>query len=205
MKHGVRHGKTLLAVALLALLASAQGCMFLGNRGRDAAQMFDVGFTFTKTPQFGIYANCPMVTPIGYSNIDGYYIGIGGGKLGVMTHTQKDTGLLLWGREQNSWGEADKDNPSSREDTKVGVLGMAQGMSEGEERVYKPACIHYLHVGWLGVTANFRYYEMFDFAVGWAGLDPARDDLKPKRASAIVVVQTPSDLPPMYPTELLVP
>jgi hypothetical protein len=55
--------------------------------------------------------------------------------------------------------------------------GEALGIKEGENH-YRPMCIHYLHLGWLGVTANFRYYEMFDFVAGWFGFDPVGDDRK---------------------------
>ena len=163
------------AVALAAVLLAAQGCTYLGNRGRDAAQMFDVGLTFTKTPQFGIYANCPLVTPVGYSKVDGTYVGLGGGKLGAMEHHQNNKGFLLWGREENSWDGGLTDELKTETKTDAGVVGIAQGVAEGG-KTYKPACIHYLHLGWVGATGNIHYYEIMDFAAGWAGLDPSGDD-----------------------------
>ena len=43
------------ALALAAALAAAPGCTYLNSRGRDALDMIYVGFTFTNTPQFGLY------------------------------------------------------------------------------------------------------------------------------------------------------
>ena len=179
----------------LVLLASTQGCTYLGNRGHDAAQMLDLGFTFTKTPQFGIYANCPLVTPVGYSKIDGYYVGMGGGKLGVMKHHQNNEGLLLWGKEENSWEQANSREPKTEQKARAGVVGLAQGLKNGEND-YKPTCVHYLHLGWVGVAANFKYYEMYDFAAGCLGFDPAGDDRKAPAATMVAKAETK---PPVAP------
>jgi len=170
-----------------------QGCTYLGNRAHDAAQMFDLGFTFTKSPQFGIYGNCPLITPVGYSHIDGYYVGMGGGKLGVMKHSQNDIGVLFWGNERNSWTKDTCCAKGTEKNVRAGIVGIAQGLSKGENH-YKPACIHYLHVGWIGVTANFNYYAMFDFLVGWLGLDPSGDDAGEPEP---IVVRADPTLPPV--------
>ena len=183
-------------LVLAAVIAATQGCTYLRNRAHDAAQMFDLGFTFTKTPQFGLYANCPIVTPVGYSNIDGYFVGVGGGKVGVMEHKQKNAGVLLWGREENSWGSANGKEPVSEEKRRVGIVGIAEGVKKGEAN-YKPQCVHYLHLGWIGVTANINYSEIGDFFAGWAGLDPSHDDRRAAPATAFAKASPPQ--PPATP------
>ena len=103
----------------------------------------------------------------------GYYAGVGGGKLGLSRHTQRNAGLLLWGRESNTWSDASGD---AGEDQQVGLLGLAAGPSG--TRPYKPACKHYFHLGWVGVTANVRWLEIPDFLFGWVGLDFSGDDAR---------------------------
>ena len=39
-----------------------------------------------------------------------------------------------------------------------------------------PACIHYVHVGWIGVMANLRYMQAPDFVLGLLCIDLALDD-----------------------------
>ncbi len=166
--------KKALLLAAFVVLVSAQGCSYLANRGRDALEMFDLGFTFSKKPQLGLYMNCPMVVPIGYSNVDADFVGVGGGRVGVMKHREKSVGLLVRGSEEVSWGRRRAPSEDGSHYQAVGVLGLAEARED--EQPYKPACIHYLHLGWVGVTANIRWQEIFDFLVGWVGLDPAGDD-----------------------------
>ena len=80
-------------LALAAVLMAMQGCTYLRNRGRDANDMFDVGFTFSRKPQFAAYTNCPVIFPIGYGKVDGRFVGVGGRKAGVMEHKESSTGL----------------------------------------------------------------------------------------------------------------
>jgi hypothetical protein len=168
-------GRALLLLALAVVAAALQGCSYLGNRGRDAAEMFDLGFTFSRKPQLGLYMNCPMVVPIGYGKVDAQFVGVGGGKVGVMEHREKSLGLLFYGREEVSWGEDEDGSEASSHYQPVGVLGLAEARED--EQPYKPACIHYLHLGWIGVTFNIRWQEIFDFLVGVVGFDPSRDDV----------------------------
>lgn len=171
MRNGIIRGK-LGAVGVCALLlAGGAGCTYLRNRGSDAKQMMDLGFTFSKKPQFGLYANCPMVTPIGYSKVDGYFVGVGGGKLGAGEHHQDNAGVLFWGREKNSWKGLDENDKATTEDHKAGVVGIAQSAKEGNLR-YRPACVHYLHLGFVGLMWNLNYHKMADFFCGWFGYIP---------------------------------
>ncbi len=171
----------LLVLVIAAMLATMPGCGYLSNRSRDAAEMFDVGCTFSKKPQLGLYMNCPMILPIGYGHVDGYYAGVAAGRVGAMKHTQRNAGLLLWGRENNTWADGGDGGGEEVEDQQVGVLGLA---AERKSDVpYKPSCKHYFHLGWFGVTANVRWPEIPDFLLGWVGLDISRDD-KPAPSAA---------------------
>jgi len=167
--------RSLCTLACLAALVATTGCTYLSNRGADALDMFDVGVTWTTKPQFGVYANCPFLAPIGYSKVDGHYAGIGGGQAGVMKHTQDNVGLLAWGREDVSWESKNKNAPKG-----VGKRTVAAGgfLTEAlvKDNPYDPTCAHYLHLGYVGVTGNMRYAQIGDFFLGWAGLDLAGDD-----------------------------
>jgi len=174
MRNGCARGKLVVAVLGLLGLAGAPGCTYLSNRGSDAKQMMDLGFTFTKKPQFGLYANCPMVTPIGYSKVDGYFVGVGGGKLGAGEHHQDNAGMLFWGREKNSWKGLGKNDKATTDDHRAGVAGLAQSAKEGTLR-YRPACVHYLHLGYVGVMWNLNYFKAADFFCGWFGYIPFGD------------------------------
>jgi len=165
MKGQWRH---LSALALLGVVATAPGCTYLQNRGRDAAQMFDLGLTFSAKPQFGLYMNCPVIAPIGYGRVDGYYAGVGGGKVGVMEHKQRNAGLLVWGYEKNSWQDTAKGGGKAQEDQPVGLLAIARG--ERGEQPYRTSCKHYFHLGWVGVTFNICWVAIADFPLGWVGL-----------------------------------
>ena len=174
-------GRIALAALAAASLAASSGCMYLQNRGRDAAEMFDLGLTFSAKPQIGLYVNCPVIAPIGYGHVDGYYAGVGGGKVGVMEHKQRNAGLLVWGYEKNSWQDPAKGGGKAQEDQPVGLLAIARG--ERGEQPYKASCKHYFHLGWVGLTANISWLEIPDFLVGWFGVDLMGDDVYGSEAS----------------------
>ena len=158
--------KKVCAVVLLSLLV-LQGCAYVQHRAEDALEAFDLGFTVTKTPQFSAYANCPTVLPIGYGNIDGTYIGIHNGRAGWQKHQRQEAGFILWGRERSSWSNFEDERD-------VGVAGILT--SDDRRRSTAPICIHYLHLGWLGVVWNIHWSEIGDFFAGIVGFDPLRDD-----------------------------
>lgn len=136
--------------------------------------MFDLGLTFSKKPQLSAYTNCPVVAPIGYGKVDGQFVGVGGGKVGVMEHHQESTGVLFWGREEVSWDTFDPEDADTISVQGVGLLGLAE-REEGDDPC-DVACRHYLHLGWVGITANVHWLEIPDFFTGFLFLDPMRDD-----------------------------
>ncbi len=164
----------LLMVLLAAVLFCATGCSYPKHRYEDAAEMFDIGLTFSKKPQFSAYMNCPVVAPLGYGKVDGTYVGVGGGEVGIKGgFHQESSGTLVWGREEVSWEGFDPEDADTLSVQGVGVLGLAEN-TEGDP--YEVACIHYLHLGWVGGTFNIHWLEIPDFFVGLFLLDPMRDD-----------------------------
>ncbi|MHC4591331.1 MAG: hypothetical protein ACYS8L_01395, partial [Planctomycetota bacterium] len=152
--------RAVITVALAVLLAAVEGCSYPMHRLQDAAEMFDFGLTFSKKPQFSAYMNCPVVAPIGYGKVDGQFVGVGGGTVGAMKHHQESSGVLVWGREEVSWDTFDAEDAETISVQGVGVLGLAE-REEGDDP-YEVACIHYLHLGWIGVTANIHWLEIPD-------------------------------------------
>lgn len=173
-KHPLRgHSAALPGVLFLSLVA-LQGCNYCRYRIDDALEMFDIGFTFTATPQFSAYMNCPVILPVGYGKVEGDFVGVGGGKAGLMKHQQESAGLLFWGRERVTWNNFDTKEADTLSVQDVGVMGLALGEERTEP--YKPACMHYLHIGWIGVVGNIRWLEIPDFLLGIVCLDPLQDD-----------------------------
>jgi hypothetical protein len=164
-----------LVLALAVVFAAAQGCTYLKYRGQDFMEMADLGLTITKTPQIGLYANGVSIVCGGYSNIDGWFAGWGGGKFGVQRHYNYCWGMLLGGWEEIGWGDFDKNDPDTLYRQQQGIIGIVQPPYDSNP-AYVPACVHYLHLGWLGVVGNLRYMEMIDFLAGWATLDLSGDD-----------------------------
>jgi len=171
---GLRRMALLLALAVT--FAAAQGCTYLKHRGEDFAEIADLGFTFTNTPQIGLYANGVSIVAGGYSKIDGWFAGWGGGKFGVQPHYNECWGVGLVGHETMGWGDFDKNDPSTMYQQYQGLFG-ALGMPQETNPSYVPACVHFFpHLGYAGLVWNLRYYEMIDFIVGWTTLDIAMDD-----------------------------
>ena len=183
--------RTLTTVFLFALLLVSQGCAYLHDRGNDALDIVDLGFTFSKKPQFSAYVNAPFVAlvPIGYGNVDARFVGIGGGKAAWLSpHFERSAGLLLWGREELTFEHTRADLAAMDETERrkaaefhqVGVGGVILGLAGVYGPPPKPkdlfACPHYLHLGWFGVVGTARYWEMLDFLVGWTTLDITGDD-----------------------------
>ncbi|NLW49723.1 MAG: hypothetical protein GXY85_02625 [Candidatus Brocadiaceae bacterium] len=171
-----RAGRAALAAALALVLALSQGCTYLRHRGEDLLDLGDFGVTLSIKPGLALYANGVSVSPGGLSYVDGYFLGLGGGRLGFTRHYQRCWGLFVLGHETHAWGDFNKGDPTTLNRQYVGVLGLPTFAILQSRPAYMPSCIHYLHVGFFGVVANARYMEMLDFMLGWAYIDLARDD-----------------------------
>lgn len=182
-----------LLLIIITGLVFIQGCsspksvgQYFKYRYEDFCDMVDIGFTFSAKPGFALYANGVGVSPGGLAYIDGYFLGIGGGQIGPKRYFFKSAGVLVWGHETVGWGDFDKNNPDTLNKQGAGVLGIVIGpngmlghvglMGPGQGPDYLFACVHNLHLGFIGVVANARYTQAPDFVLGIIGLDPALDD-----------------------------
>ncbi|MHC4592967.1 MAG: hypothetical protein ACYS8L_09785 [Planctomycetota bacterium] len=175
-RRGVVRGVMLLVVAVCLL--SSSGCTYLVHRAEDATDMVDLGLTFSARPGFALYMSNESILGTGYSNVDGYLLGMGGGLVGLVRHAEKCWGLVLYGHERQAWGEFDLDDPSTFSQQYVGLAGLIHKRFSGSRPDYMPSCIHSLHLGWFGLVANLRYTQILDFILGWTTLDIANDDGK---------------------------
>ncbi len=164
----------ILGIALFGL----SGCTNLQHRWEDALDMIDVGVTFTKTPQIAVYKACSPVFAFGYGKVDGSFLGLGGGQVGLLRHHLEGIGLALWGEQRVAFGEFDLDDPRTLNHQRSGPLGKKSAPYPGPE--YMLCCVDHLHLGWIGVVLNARWLQMADFALGWFGADICHDDGKPR-------------------------
>jgi hypothetical protein len=166
-------------LAMVWVLAASQGCTYLRYRGEDFLDIADIGFTVSIKPGFALYADAVSVLPLGFSYVDGYFLGWGGGQFGFTRHYEHCWGLLAIGHETHAWGKFSKGNPSTLNRQFVGIAGLPLFPVVQSRPSYMPACVHYLHLGFIGAAANARYMEIIDFLLGFACVDLARDDGKP--------------------------
>jgi len=161
------------------ILLGFSGCSYLQHRGEDLLDMMDIGITWSTKPGFAAYYDLTPFVPIGVSYVDGHFVGVGGGQVGVMRHFQKNIGVVVWGQEEVGFGPGfDKNKPETVDFQRVGAIGVAQGLAEGRlpRPDYFPTCLHYIHLGYVGAVGNLRYLQMLDFLLGWTTLDICFDD-----------------------------
>jgi len=176
MKVRLAVGRSALVLALGVVLGGVQGCTYLRYRGEDAADMVDLGVTWSKEPHYSFYLCGVSVASVGAGHVDGKFAGIGGGKVGVTPHYHKVLGLLLWSYEELGWGTFDVTKPETLERQHVGPLGWILHFPRRPS--YGPGCNHFIHLGYGGLVADLRYMEILDFLAGWTTFDLAGDDGK---------------------------
>ena len=164
--------RPLVLLLFLAFVSASTGCTYLKHRGEDFAEMFDIGLTLSGRPSLAVYACGASVVSLGFSRFDGVCLGMAGGQLGAIRHKNVCYGRGLLGREAMLWGEGRSKRQYSQNQGRFGVLG--SGRLPGP--AYCPACVHFLHIGFMGVVVNARYAEMLDFIIGFTTLDIACDD-----------------------------
>jgi hypothetical protein len=164
-----------LLLALVAAVSMSQGCRYAQHRLEDALEIVDIGLTFSDEPQVGLYWNSLDLLVFGYSNVDGYFAGWGGGQIGITRHYNNCYGLIV-GHEEIGWGEFDKDDPETLYVRYSGLAGLPS-MATGGSPNYTPACVHFFpHIGYVGLVWNARWMEMVDFVLGWTTIDISGDD-----------------------------
>ena len=182
MEAAGRLRKLALVATVAVILFTAQGCAvgrYFQHRGEDALEMVDFGFTFTTKPCIGLYWNSLDLLVAGYSNVDGYFAGWGGGQFGWTRHYNQCAGFII-SHETVGWGDFDKNDPSTLHMRYGGLLGFASLAGTGNSRPspdYTPACVHFFpHLGYVGIVWNARWTQILDFIVGFTTIDIAGDD-----------------------------
>ncbi len=187
--------------ALVAVVCSVQGCAYMHCRANDFLDIVDVGLTFTDTPQFAAYADAFSLVPVGYGDVQGNFIGIGEGQFcGWSTHREHSVGIIGWGHEEVGFGYPDLNSLSPEEKERalnfqhVGVIGLYYGPLP--QSGYAFTCVHYLHLGYVGVVASIKWLQALDFIVGWTAFDICADD---DPARPLVALAPQKALPPAAP------
>ncbi len=157
-----------------AYLPTAPASGYLGQRFDDLLDVGDFGITLSYIPGIALYKAFPPILSIGFGYVNGCFLGLGGGKVGLMRHRQRNLGLILYGHEEVGFGDFDEDDSATYNRNSTGPLGLLLLDPPGPDRF--ASCVHYLHLGFVGVVASARWYQMIDFALGWLLIDIGFDD-----------------------------
>jgi len=98
--------------------------LYFQDRYEDFAETIDLGLTFTEEPSFALYGHFASLTPFGVAQVDGYYLGIGGGQIGLTRHYVAGAGALVWGYEELGWQQYDPDDLTTLSSAGVGPVGI---------------------------------------------------------------------------------
>ena len=194
----MKKSRIALAGLLLALMLSTQACTYLQNRADDAMDIIDIGLTFSAKPQLNLFVDAPFVTayPIGWGKVDCAFLGLGQGKFSAFAPAHfNNWGVVLYGLEEVTYEGTSDDfvnylNGDSRESREfyaesytTGIGGIIEGIADGRyvkrpgrAMKYIGTCPHYIHLGFVGIVADPRYWDMLDFLVGFTTLDLSQDD-----------------------------
>lgn len=166
----------LLGLVLALVLLTSSGCTYLKYRGEDLLEIVDVGVTLSVKPGFALYGWGVSIAPGGVGYVDGVFVGWGGGQIGITRHYLRAVGVGIIGYEEIGWGKFDLEDRRTLHRTVQGIAGLPLALLWRGSAAYTPACVHHIHLGWVGLVANARYMEMVDFLLGWTTLDIAGDD-----------------------------
>jgi len=174
----VRTAKMLLLGTLVLASLGSTGCAYLGNRGRDALDIFDAGILVSdhSRPDFAAFLDFWNLFPIGYAHVEGKLIGIGGGRVGIQEFRHLDSwGVLVVGAEQRAVGplEPGADVPPRYDQ---GIVRLIAGAERKPPFHQYFDCDRTFHLGWVGLHLRIKLDDLADFVTGWAGLDIMHDD-----------------------------
>lgn len=162
--------------ALVFCMSMSAGCTYLRYRLDDALEVVDVGIVVSYKPGLALWFAAPFSLAAGLGgHVDGYCIGLAGGRPLFTPHYLNAIGILVFGFEEIGWGKFDTEDPATLYRTYQGVLGIPLSLIFARP-AYVPTCTHQVHVLFLGAIANLRYMEVLDFVVGFTTLDIAGDD-----------------------------
>jgi len=191
--------KTIRSVILMALAAGlCSGCAYMRDRGHDAVDVFEIGLTFSRKPQFALlpvdYFN---LIGLGYSGVEGTYVGVGNRRVGIMPIKDDHSyGLLFWGKDALKIGKFNpkdphevwvkemerlsaegKPLPTARPDYNKGLIRLPLEGNAPPPLTFMQ-CRRNIHLGWIGLHGTFRPLDLFDFLLGWAKIDLIGDDVQ---------------------------
>ena len=115
-------------VGCVAAVACGVGCGTYGrNLAKDAREMMDIGYTTSKKACFafelpGDYFN---LTPLGFSNLEGTFHGVGRRQVGAVPIKNKAWGLLFWGSRKFQLGTFTPEDPRDFSPEKLAELKAA--------------------------------------------------------------------------------
>jgi hypothetical protein len=184
-----------LAVGLQVLGCSST---YWRNRGNDLADLIDLGITVSplSKPGFALHADFFNITPLGYSHVDGQYIGWAYRQIGVLDFKDDAWGVLIYGREDTHLGMFDPLNPHQAPKSEIRQLQSARKPLPTEMAAYTVgiggmavagttppwptffSCRKNIHLGWIGLWNVCRPVDLVDFILGWSTLDIVGDDAK---------------------------
>lgn len=144
-------------VALVGVLA-AFACTACGPRQRkEAKEMVDFGFTTSK--KFGFAFTLPgdyfNVTPIGYSNVDGTFHGIGRRQVGAVAIHDHSWGILLAGSRKFQLGQFDPNEIRDLSPRELAALKAEGKPLPTETRRYTTGAVGMLAFDNIGNRASF--------------------------------------------------
>jgi len=186
---GMRVSRGSLAIISAILLVSmflCSGCAYLANRGNDALDVLDIGVTASKDPKFALYASDFSIISIGYSNVDGTLVGIGGREVGAMPVRHHAGAVVLYGYERFGYEDFDMQDPDSPEKWRVGLIGLLEGPLPPKHQFANVPRM--LHLGWIGLALNIRFGELADFILGLTTIDIMHDD-----TAGVVAANAPAE------------
>ncbi len=112
-------------IAFAGLLGAGCSTTYMKNRGRDAMRCIDWGVVTTRTPHFALFNDYFNVVPIGYSNLEGTFHGVGNSHFGAMPIRIQYWGVLAWGGMSCQVDEFDLNNPYQVSPDQVAALRAA--------------------------------------------------------------------------------
>lgn len=122
-----------LLLALALTLLAGSGCSALPairgafvyscDRVVDTGDMLDFGITFSGKRCYSLYACGLGLFTVGGSYFDGYFVGIGGSRIGAFRHYNKMIGLVAYNYEEMGWGTFDKNDRETLSRRHGGLIG----------------------------------------------------------------------------------
>ncbi len=161
--------RRLLLLAMVLAVCALSGCSYLQARGNDALDIFDIGITVTKAPHVGIYTGFNSILALGYSDMDGYLLGLGHQHFGALHMRYNGAGAILEGYEQVGYEDYNAGEPKSPRTRGMGLGLLYHDTPRSVSEALQ--CQKFVHLGWIGVNLNCKIGAILKFVVGLTTID----------------------------------